>query len=257
MVRLPPPAPSAAEPEELPLRIVYQDVHLIVIDKAVGMVVHPSAGHPRGTLVNALLHHVRDLSGIGGVHRPGIVHRLDRGTSGLLVVAKRDVAHQHLAAQFAAHTAGRVYLALCHGAPVADSGTIESWLARHPTARLRWASTEPERGKRAVTHWEVVARRGTVTLMRCRLETGRTHQIRVHLTEQGWPLLGDGLYKRRNTRLPATLRGVVDDSGERPLLHAAFLRFTHPDTEELMELRAPPPTDFQRALDALAIRLPG
>lgn len=254
VVTLPPPVPTDVVPQAIPLAIVHQDADLAVIDKAAGMVVHPGPGHPDGTLVNALLHHLRDLSGIGGEQRPGIVHRLDRGTSGLLVVAKHDEAHRHLAAQFAAHTAGRTYLALCHGSPEADAGTIESTLARHPRDRVRMASTDGT-GRRAVTHWSVWARRGRVSLIRCELETGRTHQVRVHLSEQGWPLLGDGLYARRGARVPSRLRGLVDPSGQRPLLHAWRLRFVHPTTGADCAYEAAPPADFRRVLEALEIAL--
>ncbi len=256
VVDVPAPTPAEALPQALPLAVVYEDGDVIVVDKAPGVVVHPSPGHADGTLVNALLHHVDDLSGIGGVQRPGIVHRLDRGTSGLLVVAKTDAAHAALSAQFAEHTAGRRYLALCLGAPLAATGTIRSRLARHPTDRLRWASTEGDRGKDAITHWAVRARAGTVTLMACRLETGRTHQVRVHLTESGWPLVGDPVYKRRGRRVPASLRDWLAEHPDRPLLHAWQLEFTHPRTGERVTLEAPPPPDFLEALAAVGIDWP-
>lgn len=240
-------------PQDLPLNIVYQDADVVVLDKAPGRVVHPGAGHPDGTLVNALMFHVADLSGIGGELRPGIVHRLDKGTSGLMVVAKNDSAHRHLAAQFAAHTAGREYLALCAGRPPGRSGRIESWLARHPKDRVRFASTEMEdRGKRAVTLWSVEAELGSITLIRARLETGRTHQVRVHLTELGCPLLGDPLYGK--ARPPASIRTLV--SPDRALLHAQQLHFEHPDGRQLRFVAAPPP-DFQAVLDALIAARPG
>jgi len=250
-VLVPDPRPDRALPQDLPLRIVYQDSDLAVIDKAAGMVVHPSAGHADGTLVNAILHHIGDLSGIGGVERPGIVHRLDKGTSGLIAIAKNDIAHRALAEQFAAHTAQRRYLALCFGAPITGRGTLSSNLARHRTQRQRWASTEDGSGKRAVTHWEVLERAGTVTLLSCRLETGRTHQIRVHLTESGWPLIGDPVYKRRGKVLPATLRGHVTD--DRPLLHARNLRLEHPSTGKQMAFEAEIPQDFAEALRRVGI----
>lgn len=249
----PPLRAAEALPQDLPLAIVYQDADLAVVDKAAGMVVHPAAGHPDGTLVNALLHHLDDLSGVGGVERPGIVHRLDRGTSGLMVVAKHDAAHQALAEQFAAHTAGRTYLALCLGQPDADAGTIRSWLGRHPTDRLRFATRPEGEGKHAVTHWAVEARVGTVTLVRCWLETGRTHQVRVHCAEQGWPLAGDGTYARKGHRAPARLVPHVDPEGRRPLLHAWQLRLTHPTTGEALCFQAPPPADYRAALEALGI----
>jgi 23S rRNA pseudouridine1911/1915/1917 synthase len=253
-VDLPPPRPAEAVPQDLPLKVVYEDPDLIVVDKAAGMVVHPSLGHPDGTLVNALLHHVGDLSGIGGVERPGIVHRLDRGTSGLLVVAKHDHAHQALAAQFAAHTAGRTYLALCLGTPPDERGTCRSQLARHPTDRLRWASAAGK-GKHAVTHWAVRGRAGSLALIECRLETGRTHQVRVHLTELGLPLVHDPVYKRRGFRLPAAVR-ALDLAADRPLLHAWRLRLVHPTSGEPCCFEAKPPGDFMECLAAVGIRLP-
>lgn len=256
IVAVPDPVPLVAVAQALPLDIVFEDEDLVVVDKPAGMVVHPAPGHPDHTLVNALLHHVGDLSGIGGVQRPGIVHRLDRGTSGLLVVAKGDAAHQSLAAQFATKTAGRTYLALVLGAPAAERGTIVSHLARHPTDRMRWASTSGPHGKRAVTHWTVGARAGTVSLLTCELETGRTHQIRVHLTEQGWPLVGDRTYARRGAKLPASLRGIVDPEVERPMLHAWRLRLTHPRTGARLVLEAGVPLDFQAALDAVGVQIP-
>ncbi len=219
------------------------------------MVVHPAPGHTSGTLVHALLHHLDDLSGIGGEQRPGIVHRLDRGTTGLLVVAKHDRAHRHLADQFARRVAGRTYLALCHGVPAADQGTIESELARHPRERVRMASTD-RGGRHAVTHWRVRARADGASLLQCRLQTGRTHQVRVHLSEQGWPLIGDGLYRRRACRLPPALRGIVDDTGVRPLLHAWQLRLIHPTSGEALSFDAPLPADLQAGLAALGIPRP-
>jgi len=254
-IDLPPPRPATAIAQPLPLRIVFQDDDLAVIDKAPGMVVHPAAGHPDGTLVNALLHHLEGLSGIGGTERPGVVHRLDRGTSGLLVVAKHDASHKDLAAQFAAHTAGRTYLALVHRGPKDDRGTIESRLGRHPTDRLRQASLRSG-GRRAVTHWTKRAHRGEIALLSCTLETGRTHQVRVHLAEQGWPIVGDRLYARRGTRLPAALKGLVDESGDRPLLHAWRLELDHPRTGMRLSFMAPPPPDFLDALAAMGIPVP-
>jgi 23S rRNA pseudouridine1911/1915/1917 synthase len=252
-VDLPPARPAGVVAQDLPLRIVYQDEDVAVIDKDAGVVVHPSAGHADGTLVNALLHHLEGLSGVGGEERPGIVHRLDRGTSGLIVVAKHDRAHRSLAAQFAAHTAGRSYLALVHDPPASDRGTVESYLARHPRDRLRQASTSPDRGRRAVTHWTVLGRAGTVGLLLCRLETGRTHQVRVHLAESGWAILGDRLYRRGGSAVPASIRALVDDSGDRPLLHAWKLAFAHPVTGERLEWTAEPPADFRAVAEALGL----
>ncbi len=254
-ITIPAPAQDHAQPQDIPLDIVYQDADVVVVNKPAGMVVHPAPGHPDGTLVNALLHHITDLSGVGGVQRPGIVHRLDKGTSGLLVVAKNDQAHRALQAQFADRTAGRTYLALVRGAPVLPSGTIQSIIARHPTQRHKYASTTRD-GKPAITHWKVVARAGRLTLVKCKLETGRTHQIRVHLTEKGWPLVGDPLYRRRGAGLPATARELVDPAANRPFLHAWKLQFVHPSTEQPMSFAAPLPSDFTALLDALEIQIP-
>lgn len=253
-IHVPEPEPTDVIAQDLPVSIVFEDDQLAVIDKAPGMVVHPSPGHASGTLVNALLHHLDGLSGVGGELRPGIVHRLDRGTSGLMVVAKHDQAHRHLAAQFADHSAGRRYLAVCIGRPKEERGTITSYLGRHPKDRLRMASVPSSRGRRAVTHWRVRTRAGSLTLVECRLETGRTHQVRVHLTEQGWPIAGDGLYAPKGqARLPASVRGLVDPSGQRPLLHAWRLDLTHPATEERRVFRAAPPPDYSAVLDALGV----
>ena len=260
IVSLPSPEPSDAKPQDIPVRIVYEDEHLAVIDKAPGMVVHPGPGHHDGTLVNALLFHLSGLSGIGGTVRPGIVHRLDKGTSGLLVVAKHDEAHHGLARQFAEHTAGRRYVALVHGQPKERAGRIETMLARHPTDRLRWASTSDERvGKLAVTHWKVLGVQGTLSLVECRLETGRTHQIRVHLTELGHPLVGDPTYTRRRARAPASIREQVGALGARPLLHAWALTLEHPITGRAMRFIAHPPLDMMGILRrcSLAEVLPG
>jgi len=252
-VVIPEPRPAHSQSQDLPLDIVYQDNDLVVVNKAAGMVVHPGAGHPDGTLVNALLHHISDLSGIGGVERPGIVHRLDKGTSGLMVVAKHDSAHHHLAAQFAVHSAGRTYLALCLGNPNRDSGTFRSHLARHPKDRVRYASTDGTWGKSAVTHWKRLHQGDRVSLLQCKLETGRTHQVRVHLSEAGWGIIGDPVYKGRG-KLPDALSGLV--SRDRPLLHARALELNHPVTEERMRFEALPPADFQAALAATGIDLP-
>lgn len=245
-VEVPAPTPLEAPAQDLPLRVVYEDGDIVVIDKDPGMVVHPGAGHADGTLVNALLHHVRDLSGIGGVERPGIVHRLDRGTSGLLVVAKHDAAHQHLAAQFAAHTARRRYLAVTLALPEAASGTIRSLLGRHAQDRVRFASVTDGRGKPAVTHWRVLGAGRGLALLGCELETGRTHQIRVHLSEQGWPLLGDPLYRLRRLDTPAWLDDLV--AGERPMLHAWQLTLEHPRHGDRRVYVAPPPDDLRAVL---------
>jgi len=256
-VEIPPPAAAEAAPQDLPLEVVYEDADVVVVDKRAGMVVHPAPGHADGTLVNALLHHIDDLSGVGGVQRPGIVHRLDRGTSGLIVVAKHDAAHASLSAQFADHSAGRTYVALCIGTADRQKGTIRSLLARDPRDRLRFASTaDEEHGRLAVTHWSVRGRAPGLTLVECRLETGRTHQIRVHLCEAGLPLVGDPLYRRRNRQPPGGLRAWVDAHPDRPLLHAWRLAFEHPSTGEALEFEAPPPDDFREALALAAIPWP-
>lgn len=254
IVEVPPAEPDAAFAEDLPLHVVHEDADVVVVDKAAGMVVHRGAGHASGTLVNALLHHVGDLSGIGGVMRPGIVHRLDRGTSGLMVVAKHDVAHRALQEQFADHSAGRTYLAIVHGVPRAARGVVRSALGRDPTHRMRFASVDEALGKPAVTHWWRVATAAGCSLVVCRLETGRTHQIRVHLAEQGCPLLGDGLYRGRKA-VPEAVRDLVTDF-ERPMLHAWQLRFRHPTTDDRTRWVAPPPADFQAVLDRLGFDVP-
>jgi len=254
LVVFPPPKTLETAAQNLPVDIVHEEKHFLVVNKAAGMVVHPGAGHPDGTLVNALLHHVKDLSAIGGVERPGIVHRLDRGTSGLLVVAKSDLAHQALSEQFRDRTAGRHYLAICYRPPLRNSGTQRSNLARHPTDRLRWASTD-RGGKHAITHWRVRGRAGTVGLLECRLETGRTHQIRAHLTEVGHPIVGDRLYKRRGTQLPPSVRTRVGDV-TRTCLHAWRLYFNHPETKEPCLFQAGLPTDMRDLLDALGLQEP-
>jgi 23S rRNA pseudouridine1911/1915/1917 synthase len=209
------------------------------------MVVHPAAGNPDGTLVNALLGHCNDLSGIGGIQRPGIVHRIDKDTSGLLVAAKNDLSHNSLAAQFKEHSIKRIYLALVFGSPKNDSGKIESEIGRHPVDRKKMSS-KGKHGKRAVTQWKVMARYDGVTLMRLKLETGRTHQIRVHLSESGYPLIGDPLYSTtgrleavRNPRIRAVLKNL-----RRQALHAQFLGFLHPASGEWLEFETPLPDDI-------------
>src|SRR3954454_9389866 len=194
---VPEPEPAHNEAQDIPLEIVFEDDHLLVVDKAAGMVVHPAAGNLDGTLVNALLHHCGgSLSGIGGVARPGIVHRIDKGTSGLLVVAKTDVAHEGLAKQFAAHSIDRRYLAIVSGVPKTSEGTVDAPLARSAANRKKIAIVEGSRGKRAVTHWKRVQVLKDGALVECRLETGRTHQVRVHTAALGHPLIGDPVYGR-------------------------------------------------------------
>jgi 23S rRNA pseudouridine1911/1915/1917 synthase len=240
----PAPTPLGVEPEAIPLVVLHEDADLLVIDKPAGLVVHPAPGHAHGTLVNALLHHCRDLAGIGGVLRPGIVHRLDRGTSGVLVVAKRDAAHRALAAQFKDHSIERVYRALVRGVPSADTGRCEHAIGRHPTDRKRM-SVRTAAGRAALTEWRVERRYGRagVSLLEVRPGTGRTHQIRVHLAASGLPIVGDTVYGRG-----AELLGLA-----RPALHAAVLGFTHPTSGERLRFEASLPADFAGAL-ALAAR---
>jgi 23S rRNA pseudouridine1911/1915/1917 synthase len=262
------PAAAPAEPlaENIPLNVVYEDDSLIVIDKPAGLVVHPAAGHEAGTLVNALIAHCGDsLSGIGGVKRPGIVHRLDKDTSGLLVVAKTDRAHRGLAALFADHGRTmpfvREYRALVWGAPDRKSGTIEAALGRHATQRERMAVLHNERGKEAVTHWRLLETYGAdkngkpiASLVACQLETGRTHQIRVHMAHIGCPLIGDPVYgmgfKTKEKLLPDEARAAVAALG-RQALHAAQLGFPHPVSREEMTFESPAPADFEKVREAL------
>ncbi|RZI59895.1 MAG: RluA family pseudouridine synthase, partial [Zymomonas sp.] len=226
--------------------------HLIVVDKPAGMVVHPAAGNPDGTLVNALLHHCAGrLSGINGVARPGIVHRIDKETSGLLVVAKTDAAHEGLAAQFAAHSIDRRYLAVCGGHPNPPEGTIATRLGRSDADRKKMAvlPDESPRGKRAVTHYRTLRRLDHATLLECRLETGRTHQVRVHCASIGHALLGDPVYGRT----PKALRPLLDRLGfNRQALHAAELGFSHPVSGERLHFRADLPPDMTELIDELA-----
>ncbi len=236
--QLPEAEPLQAEPEDIPLDVVFEDADLLVVNKPRGMVVHPAAGNWQGTLVNALLAHCRDLSGINGVLRPGIVHRLDKDTTGLIIVAKSDRAHQKLAEGWHEGAVNRWYLALLHGSMAEPGGTIDAPLGRSPKDRKKMAVL-PSGGRRAVTHYQVLERVGGYTLVRCKLETGRTHQIRVHMKYLGHPLVGDKLYGPRNT----------PDVGM--LLHSARLQFVHPITDETIELEAPLPTDFAAFLAEL------
>jgi 23S rRNA pseudouridine1911/1915/1917 synthase len=258
------PAPLPAEPqgEALPLVVVHEDDDLIVIDKPAGLVVHPAAGHEDGTLVNRLIAHCGDsLSGIGGVRRPGIVHRLDKDTSGLLVVAKNDRAHQGLSAQFADHGRSgaleRAYLALVWGVPEPRAGTITASLARSRHNREKIAVVRDGEGRHAVTHYRVEdlpGGDGLTALVRCRLETGRTHQIRVHLSHRGHPLLGDATYgaafKTKAARLSEKPRAALV-ALDRQALHAAELGFLHPRTGERLRFESPLPEDFSNLLRAL------
>jgi len=246
------PAPTAAvpEPEALPLRIVFEDRELVVLDKPAGMVVHPGAGHSGGTLVNALLHHVRDLSGVGGELRPGIVHRLDRGTSGLMVVAKNDRAHQELARQFADREVEKEYVALVWG--VVHAGRrIDAPIGRDPNDRQRM-STKARRAREAVTRVTYSRDLDGVSLLRVAISTGRTHQIRVHLSAIGHPIVGDSTYGGVRRRTAGHVRAV--QRLERPFLHSARLVFTHPADGRRVEFDSPLPLDLQGVLDEIEAR---
>jgi len=237
--------PASAQAEDIPLEILYEDADLLVLNKPAGLVVHPSAGHPGHTLVNALLHHCHgQLSGIGGVARPGIVHRLDKGTSGCLVAAKNDAAHLHLSAQFAGRDVTKIYQALACGRMPSLSGHIDAPLARDPAHRQRMAVSS-RKGRAARTSFRVLERWAGATLVEVELHTGRTHQIRVHLRHLGFPVAGDQVYGRRAT---ARLEESTGYSAPRPLLHARRLTFTLPRDGRRMTFEAPLPDDFEKAL---------
>ena len=227
-----------AEPENLNLDIVYEDEDVLVVDKPKGMVVHPAPGHASGTLVNGLMYHCTDLSGINGIVRPGIVHRIDKDTSGLLMVAKNDLAHASLVDQLVEKSVTRKYLALVHGHIAHDKGTIDAPIARDPKERQKMAVVD--KGKHAVTHFTVLERFGDFTLVECRLETGRTHQIRVHMRYIGFPLVGDPKYGPRKT---------MDIGGQ--ALHAGVIGFIHPRTKEYLEFSSALPTEFEELLETL------
>lgn len=238
-VEIPPPVPAIPEPEDIPLDVIFEDADMLVLNKAPGMVVHPAPGHFTGTLVNALLFHCPDLAGIGGVARPGIVHRLDQYTSGTMVVAKSQKAMESLVKAFASHTSvEKTYLAVCRGRPRLDSGRIENLVGRHPVDRKRMAILE-KGGKRAVTNWRVVDFKNGLSVMECRIETGRTHQIRVHMASLGCPVIGDAVYGK-----PA-LDKRLEPPPARQMLHAWKLKLWHPAEGRQMEFVSPVPADMK------------
>ena len=242
-VDIPPPPPEELEPERIALTVVHEDAHVLVLDKPAGMVVHPGAGHARGTLAAAVLAHAPGTAGVGGPRRPGVVHRLDKDTSGLLVVAKTQAAYESLTAQLAARTVRRVYLAVVHGRVAAAQVLVDTPIGRDPHDRTRMAVRPAGRGRRAVTHLRVLERFAGFTYLEARLETGRTHQIRVHLASLGHPIAGDAVYGRRRPPLPVPLEGLA--------LHAAALAFVHPVTGERLEFTAPLPPRIERLLSHL------
>ncbi len=243
-VVIPPPTPATPQPEDRPLDIVYEDADLVVLDKPADLVVHPAPGHATGTLVNALLHHCDDLAGIGGVERPGIVHRLDKDTTGLLVVAKHDAAMAGLVHAFQSHQIRKEYLAIVHGTPRQTAGTLTTRIGRDPANRKRMAVV-PVHGKIATTHYQIEEKFQVATLIRARIETGRTHQIRVHLAHLGTPIVGDPLYggTRRDRNLPLL--------PTRPMLHATRLAFAHPMQGTQLSFERPPHADMLALLQAL------
>jgi 23S rRNA pseudouridine1911/1915/1917 synthase len=245
-VMIPPTHKLDLTPEAIDLDILYEDADLIIVNKPAGLVVHPAPGHPTGTLVHALLHRCSNLAGIGGVERPGIVHRLDKDTTGAIVVAKNDRAHQHLQNQIKAKTARREYWGIIHGSPRPDQQSIDLPIGRHPVDRKKMAIIPLEKGGReAVTHWEVKERLGNYTLMQFLLETGRTHQIRVHCSHYGYPLVGDSLYCSSHS-LKINLSGQA--------LHARKLTLQHPVSGKIIEAIAPLPTEFTKLLELLKKR---
>jgi 23S rRNA pseudouridine1911/1915/1917 synthase len=246
------PVPLQAQSENIPVEIVFEDPWIVVVNKPAGMVVHPASGNYSGTLVNALLYHCKTLSGIGGVIRPGIVHRLDKGTSGVLVVAKNDLAHQSLGEQFKKHTVLRRYKALVFGTMDNNSGTIKGLIGRHHIHRKKM-STKPRKGRNAVTHWEVKEEFDSFTFLEATLETGRTHQVRVHLESIGHPVVGDQVYGSSKRLRSVVSKKVLDvlKGINRPLLHAGSLQFVHPEKGAPMAFEAPLPVDFSHVLEVL------
>jgi 23S rRNA pseudouridine1911/1915/1917 synthase len=248
-VHWPEARPAEAQPEEIPLTILFEDQSLLVLNKPAGLVVHPGAGHEEHTLVNALLHHCRSsLSGIGGVARPGIVHRLDKETSGCLVVAKNDETHLALSAQFAGRQVEKLYNAIVCGELARESGEIRAAIARHPSHRKRMAARDDDSGRAAHTSYRVLEKLNSATFVEAQLHTGRTHQVRVHFQFLGHPVVGDGTYGARQNKKLTELTGYEPP---RVLLHARELSFIHPRTEEQMSFESPLPKDFREALKAL------
>ncbi|WP_420144916.1 RluA family pseudouridine synthase [Sphingobium sp.] len=251
IITLPAPVPLDTVAQDIPLNIVHEDADLIVVDKPAGLVVHPAAGNLDGTLVNALLHHCDgQLSGIGGVARPGIVHRIDKDTSGLLVVAKSDKAHEGLARQFKDHSINRLYAAIVYGVPAPGAATVDTWIGRSDTDRKKMAVHREGRGKHAVTHYRTVERLHGAALVECRLETGRTHQVRVHMHHIGHPLIGDPVYGRERKGF----KSILETLGfNRQALHAKSLGFIHPVTSQRLMFQSVLPNDMQELLSQLHV----
>lgn len=248
---VPAPKPNKAEAQDIALEIVFEDEHLIIVNKPAGLVVHPAAGHADGTLVNALLHHCHGkLSGIGGVQRPGIVHRIDKDTSGLLVVAKSNPAHEGLAKLFAAHDIERRYFAIVSGVPAPPAGTVRTQIGRSTVNRKKMAVLPENKGKHAVTHYRTIENFGKAALIECTLETGRTHQVRVHMAHIGHPLIGDTVYSNRQN--PYRI-GPNQSKFERQALHAASLGFIHPISGETLRFESSLPEDMQLLLSQLRL----